>query len=95
MKTCRRCGRELPEKSFYPNKRYKDGLTTICKECHRSEVKAARGRAKELKALKARGVKALADYTPRELMDELKKRGYRGRLEYTETHIIDFDKLGQ
>lgn len=34
-------------------------------------------------------VKALADYTPRELMAELARRGYTGKLEYVERHIID------
>jgi hypothetical protein len=31
----------------------------------------------------------LSDFTPRELMLELKRRGYEGRLTYVETHMID------
>ena len=34
MKTCKRCERELPNKSFYKNKNSKDGLYFRCKECH-------------------------------------------------------------
>lgn len=34
-------------------------------------------------------VKTLQDYTPRELMAELARRGYTGKLEYVERHIID------
>lgn len=33
--------------------------------------------------------KSLQDYTPRELMAELARRGYTGKLEYVERHIID------
>lgn len=34
-------------------------------------------------------VKTLQDYTPRELMAELARRGYTGKLEYVERHVID------
>lgn len=35
----------------------------------------------------------LADFTPRELMAELKRRGYEGKLTYVETHTIDLSTL--
>jgi hypothetical protein len=35
----------------------------------------------------------LADFSPRELMAELKRRGYEGKLVYTETHTIDLSAL--
>lgn len=35
IKTCCRCGRELPASAFYKNARSKDGLAAYCKECNR------------------------------------------------------------
>jgi hypothetical protein len=35
----------------------------------------------------------LADFTPRELMQELKRKGYEGKLTYVETHTIDLSTL--
>lgn len=35
----------------------------------------------------------LSVYTPRELMQELYKRGYRGTLEFTEVHKIDISNF--
>ena len=40
------------------------------------------------------GVKnGLSAYTPRELMQELHNRGYKGTLEYTEVHKIDISNF--
>lgn len=35
----------------------------------------------------------LESYTPRQLMEELARRGYRGTLTYTETRTIDLTKI--
>jgi Zn-dependent peptidase ImmA (M78 family) len=37
MKTCRICGRELPDSEFYLCKSHKDGLASYCKECAKQE----------------------------------------------------------
>ena len=37
--------------------------------------------------------KRLKDFTPRELMVELARRGYKGSLEFTETRVIDIQRL--
>ena len=36
---------------------------------------------------------SLADYTPRELMQELKLRGYTGKLKLVRVQEVDFDRL--
>lgn len=93
MKTCKHCGKELPLSEFYGTKNSNDGHSSICKACHRTRVQEARQEKKRLKALVEQGGKQLKDYTPRELMQELARRGYRGKLEYVEKHMIDLDTI--
>lgn len=35
----------------------------------------------------------LSEYTPRQLMEELRSRGYTGKLQYVEVKTIDFNTL--
>lgn len=96
VQTCSCCGRKLPFDNF---KVGRWGMVSVCKECetkHRREKKQERlNRAKQ----KVEDVRAenrqlcLADFTPRELMEELKRRGYDGKLTYIETHTIDLGAL--
>lgn len=88
-KTCTKCGRELPISDFYAKTGAKDGLQTICKECHNAKSKesVARRKAKaedakpkdtikeltEAVAGITNGLKAVADRT---LVDELRARGW-------------------
>ena len=100
-KKCAKCGRELPVSEFYANKKAKDGLHSYCKECIRERRKNKRNAVKiERKALPkdffspASGGGSdnpLSKFTPRELMEELKRRGYRGKLEYTS--VIDIENF--
>lgn len=45
-KTCTKCGRELPISEFYAKAGSKDGLQTICKECHNIKTKESIERRK-------------------------------------------------
>lgn len=89
-RVCKCCGRELPVDKF-ANKHL--GVAKTCKECNArkiAEAKAAKKNATDLnkELQKARNLK-LNDFTPRELMAELARRGYQGTLTYTETHEIN------
>lgn len=109
-KVCKRCGRELPVSDFYTNNKAKDGLATYCKECSnvlsveyarkRRERKKAEAKENERmefeKKYKIYTDKELAKFTPRQLILELKARGYVGTLLYEEVivnkHFIDLAK---
>lgn len=94
-KVCKCCGRELPIDKFYTHKSTKDGLSNTCKECHRASIRASKYEKQELRRLALQGGKKLEDYTPRELMQELARRGYRGKLEYIEKHTIDLETINE
>lgn len=82
-KICRTCGEEKPITDFPLNHLYKDGYDTRCKSCKNDEARA-RYHASKGKP-KGGGNSALADFTPRELIEELRARGYKGTLEFTKT----------
>lgn len=100
-KVCRKCGRELPITEFYKNKLYKDGYMNMCKKCNNAysneshKKKREQQRQKSLlggaevgdKKHKVYTNPILAPFTPRELMLELKARGYVGELLFVE-HIV-------
>jgi hypothetical protein len=110
-KICRKCGRELPIENFYINKSLKGGHDNTCRECKNAYSKEWAKKNREKK--KARKIederiefekkykiytdKELAKFTPRELMLELKARGYVGSLMYEEAivnkHYIDLSKM--
>lgn len=91
---CKCCGRELPFEQFAKNA---FGYTHICKECNSKNRKEAALNRKKLKqqaidALNARNLR-LSDFTPRELMEELKRRGYEGKLRFVKVEEIDFENI--
>lgn len=51
-KTCTKCGRELPISEFYARTGAKDGLQTICKECHNEATKKSREKKEAKDGLK-------------------------------------------
>ena len=91
---CKCCGRELPFESFAKNA---FGYIHVCKECNSSNRRAAALNRKKLKqqaidAINARNLR-LSDFKPRELMAELKRRGYEGKIRYTHVEEINLDDI--
>lgn len=83
-KICRICGEEKPITDFPKNNLYKDGYDTRCR-CCRNTLNKAYYHTKKLTHKGEGGNPALADFTPRELIEELRARCYRGTLEFTKT----------
>lgn len=96
-KVCRKCGKELPTSEFFTSKKAKDGLHSYCKSCCMEAARESQRRGREKKKkeemaefekkYKIYTNKELAKFTPRDLMLELKARGYEGELMYVE-HIV-------
>ena len=82
MKECTKCHRMLDESEFYISRKAKDGLQSYCKQCKNEYYKERTGGGKSRKVFTNPG---LAPFTPRQLMDELKARGYSGTLKYVQT----------
>ena len=72
-KVCNVCGNTLPITAFNKHERSKDGYLKTCKDC--------------LKKV-GDGNPELAKFTPRELINELRIRGYKGKLEFIQIHEI-------
>lgn len=79
MKRCTKCGKELPETEFYRNAKAPDGLQWYCKSCLNQSVSKRPSKS----AGGGGGNPDLAGFTPRQLIEELKSRGYKGKLIYT------------
>ena len=95
-RVCKCCGRELPVENFT---RGGFGLLKTCKECKGKIQRENQGKKKvnELEDMRrqlqeARAMR-LKDFQPRELMIELRERGYEGTLTYVERHTIDISKV--
>lgn len=89
MKKCKRCGRELDEGEFYKRSSAKDGLQPYCKQCtkemRQTRVAPLKPLLKVSQIGDGKANPELAAFTPRQLMEELKARGYTGELKYVQT----------
>lgn len=88
-KVCKCCGQEKPLSEF---RKSRLGTYNTCNECVKKNQKNGHANKKlaEQKEIEIKNAKMmrLKDFTPRELMAELKRRGYKFTMEYTETHVI-------
>lgn len=94
-KKCSKCGRELPISEFYRSSSSKDGLQGWCKDCTNNRLRenGLEPVDKTLdKTLDIRNAKnsgsSLKDFTPRELINELRQRGYTGKLQIVHTITV-------
>ena len=86
-KECKHCHRTLAVTDFYKKSTSPDGLQYVCKQCQ----KEINRNLKRKKKLFGGGNPELSRFTPRQLMEELRARGYTGELKYIQT--INLEKL--
>lgn len=92
MKRCPKCGKTKPVSEFGKNASRPDGFTDECRECrnirHREWYASKRGKSAPPQS---DSDNPLIGFSPRELMSELKRRGYSGSLTFTKT--VNLDRL--
>lgn len=93
-KVCKCCGRELPIDDFSVTKL---GRRNTCNECVGKKAAEVKKRKKDGLTFEEELERAkrlrLQDFTPRELMAELKRCGYDGKLTFTQVIEIDIAKI--
>ena len=77
-KTCPKCQRTLPMSDFYVMTDRPDGHSSYCKECNRQHGRLRNGTTGEY-----RPDPTLSAATDKQLYEELKRRGYEGKLTKT------------
>lgn len=85
-KTCPKCGRTLTADSFY--KRSNGTLYSYCKECAK-----AYNKEHNMRITPPDSENPLSAFTPRQLMQELVRRGYTGKLKLVTINEIDLNNL--
>lgn len=85
-KVCTKCGRTLPISEFSKCSGSKDGLQHHCKKCKSLYMKGYYKGENESKEhlSKVYTLPELAKFKPRELINELKARGYKGELTFVQ-----------
>ena len=92
-KVCTRCGKELSLDSFSPVQKGGTKLRAMCKCCMKEYQREYSLKGKVINKTptvmgdnyrKVYNNPDLATFTPKQLMDELRSRGYSGELKYTQ-----------
>lgn len=98
-KKCSKCGKELPLSEFYSHPSTKDGLMSHCKGCHYTTTRKNIAKRKAKKESESIAEKShtfhkvyfnpeLAKFQPKDLIAELRARGYSGELSIRQTIVV-------
>lgn len=101
-KVCTRCGEEKDIREFRMTHGVRSGVCEACRAKAISESLNGKKKTNPLEKfstselrdeLNRRGVKLIAEPTPREMMERLAKLGYKGKLTITRTETIDIENF--
>lgn len=94
-KVCNKCGRELPISAFNKKTKSKDGLQDVCRECQSaySRERVLKKKVEAHKMIPMYTNPELAKFHPRELMAELKARGFTWEYMLEPQRKIMFNKI--
>ena len=89
-KICKVCGRVLPVSEFSKHWKSKDGYRNICKSCDGVHEKSVACSVVEtvIKRSVEGGVPSLKGINAKDLIEELRYRGYKGKLVYTREVVV-------
>ena len=87
---CNCCGQEKPVEAFKITRL--GNYYKTCTECVGKAIREGQKKGKEKREADIANAK-LSKFTARELMEELKRRGYKGRLTCVVTKVVDFETL--
>ena len=98
---CKNCGKvvAVSEARWHGTRNGGRAMIQLCRGCFDEKQRQGKEKAKaKMYAEMERKVgdakqSRLSEFTPRELMEELKRRGYEFTMRYVETHIIKSDDL--
>lgn len=75
-KICKKCGQVKSIEEFGKDARSRDGYSIYCKDC-RCDISSKSYEKTKMRRKAAATANALAAFTPRDLLAELKRRGYK------------------
>ena len=85
-KVCNTCRRELPLSEYNRSSSNPDGYQYACRECqHKLSRQHYEKKKAQQEEVKMTIENPLSRFKPRELIQELRDRGYKGKLTYTHT----------
>ena len=89
-KKCKVCGKVLPITEFATHWRSKDGYRNKCRTCEGVHEKRSVGTIVDtvVKRSVEGGIAALKGIHPKDLIEELRYRGYKGKLVYTKEVVV-------
>jgi hypothetical protein len=89
-KKCKVCGSVLPVSEFGTHWKSKDGYRNVCKSCEGSREKktACKVVSTVVKRSIEGGIAALKGIAAKDLIEELRFRGYKGKLVFTREVVV-------
>lgn len=89
-KKCKACGRVLPVSEFSKHWKSKDGYRNVCRSCdgiHEKQMACSMTETVVRRSIEG-GVPSLKGISAKDLIEELRYRGCKGKLMYTREVVV-------